>query len=174
MFKQTMFGQMIFLKQIFLGICGLSFGFLASAGVFTVLVSVGLIPRFAGKMHVARKVFALEETVVLGTICGGLFSVFSDFGHLGGYVLSQEIFGPETVLIWKWAGQIFLALGGLFAGMFVGCLALAIAEMLNSIPIFARRIGFRHGLGVAISAAALGKVTGSLIYFIKGIYTSGL
>ena len=50
----------VFLKQVFLGICGLSFGLLASAGVFTVLVSVGLIPRFAGKMHVAKKVFALE------------------------------------------------------------------------------------------------------------------
>ena len=51
----------VFLKQVFLGICGLSFGLLASAGVFTVLVSVGLIPRFAGKMHVAKKVFALED-----------------------------------------------------------------------------------------------------------------
>lgn len=58
--------------------------------------------------------------------------------------------------------------------MFVGCLALAIAEMLNSIPIFARRIGFRHGLGVAITAAALGKLLGSLIYFAKGIFLSGV
>lgn len=174
MFKQIMLDQWMLPKQIFLGVCGLSFGFLASAGVFTVLVSVGLIPRFAGKMHVARKVFALEEAVVLGTICGGLLSVFSDSVHPGGYILSREIFGPQTVAVWKWAGQFLLAFGGLFAGMFVGCLALAIAEMLNSIPIFARRIGFRHGLGVAVSAAALGKVTGSLIYFIKGIYTSGL
>ncbi len=166
--------QFIFFKQIFLGICGLSFGFLASAGVFTVLVSVGLIPRFAGKMHVAKKVFALEEAVIFGTISGSFLSVFSEYGNLGGFILSKEIFGDHTVLIWKWVGQIGLAFGGIFAGMFVGCLALAIAEMLNSIPIFARRIGFRHGLGVAVSAAALGKVAGSLIYFIKGIYTSGL
>ena len=33
---------------------------IVSAGVFTVLISVGLIPRFAGKMHVARKIFVLE------------------------------------------------------------------------------------------------------------------
>lgn len=51
----------MFLKQIFLGACGLSFGLLASAGVFTVLVSVGLIPRFAGKFHVAKKVFFLKR-----------------------------------------------------------------------------------------------------------------
>ena len=165
---------MMFLKQIFLGICGLSFGFLASAGVFTVLVSVGLIPRFAGKMHVAKKVFALEEAVVLGTLCGGFFSVFSEYGNLGAFVLSRRLLGNETMLAWKWTGTLFLAAAGFFAGMFVGCLALAIAEMLNSIPIFARRIGFRHGLGVAIAAAACGKLIGSLIYFAKGIYMSGM
>lgn len=70
----------MFLKQIFLGICGLSFGLLASAGVFTVLVSVGLIPRFAGKMHVAKKVFALEEAVVLGTLTGDFSAYFLIWG----------------------------------------------------------------------------------------------
>lgn len=54
---------------------------------------------------------------------------------------------------------------GLFAGMFIGCLALAIAEMLDSIPIFARRISFRHGLGGAILGMAAGKICGSLFYF---------
>ena len=63
-----------------MGICGLSFGLLASAGVFTVLVSVGLIPRFAGKMHVAKKVFALEEAVVLGTLTGGFSAYFLIWG----------------------------------------------------------------------------------------------
>ena len=163
----------VFLKQVFLGICGLSFGLLASAGVFTVLVSVGLIPRFAGKMHVAKKVFALEEAVVFGTLFGGFLSVFSGYGHLGGWILARQPFGESTVLVWKWIGSAVLILWGFFAGMFVGCLALAIAEMLNSIPIFARRIGFRHGLGVAISAAAFGKLLGSLLYFAKGIYMSG-
>lgn len=164
----------MFLKQVFMGMCGLSFGFLASAGVFTVLVSVGLIPRFAGKMHVARKVFALEEAVVLGTLTGGFFSLFSDWGNLGAFVLDRQIFGANTDNIWKVAGNVFLVIFGIFAGMFVGCLALAIAEMLNSIPIFTRRIGFRHGLGVAIAAAACGKLIGSLIYFAKGVFLTGV
>ena len=162
------------LKQVFLFVCGLSFGLLSSAGVFTVLVSVGLIPRFAGKMHVAKKVFALEEAVVFGTIFGGFFSVFEDYGHIGAFLLTNRIFGDATAVVVKMAGTIFLSLGGIFVGMFVGCLALAIAEMLNSIPIFTRRIGFRHGLGVAITATALGKLAGSLLYFAKGIYLSGL
>lgn len=162
------------LKQIFMGICGLSFGFLASAGVFTVLVSVGLIPRFAGKMHVAKKIFVLEEAVVFGTLTGGFFSLFSDWGCIGKLVLDRQLFGVHTDDIWKVVGNIFLIIFGIFAGMFVGCLALAIAEMLNSIPIFARRISFRHGLGVAIAAAACGKLIGSLIYFAKEIFLTGL
>lgn len=164
----------MFLKQAFLGICGLSFGLLSSAGVFTVLASVGLIPRFAGKMHVAKKVFVLEEAVVFGTLFGGFFSVFSRYGEVGKFVLSRQIFGLETVAIWKIMGNGFLILWGFFAGIFVGCLALAIAEMLDSIPIFSRRVGFRHGLGLAIAATAFGKLIGSLLYFSKGIYMSGL
>lgn len=164
----------MFLKQLYLGVTGLSFGLLASAGVFTVLVSVGLIPRFAGKMHVARKVFALEEAVVLGTICGGFTSVFSEYADIGSMVLAGQIFGTNTVMVWKWVGNLFLSLFGFLAGIFVGCLALAIAEMLNSIPIFSRRIGFRHGLGIAIIATAIGKLIGSLVYFAQGIFTTGL
>lgn len=164
----------MFLKQAFLGICGMSFGLLSSAGVFTVLASVGLIPRFAGKMHVAKKVFVLEEAVVFGTLFGGFFSVFSRYGEIGKFVLETQIFGLQTITVWRIIGNGFLILWGFFAGIFVGCLALAIAEMLNSIPIFARRVGFRHGLGLAIAAAAFGKLIGSLLYFSKGIYMSGL
>ncbi len=162
------------LKQIFLGTCGLSFGLLASAGVFTVLVSVGLIPRFAGKMHVAKKVFLLEEAVVFGTLTCGFFSVFGRYGEIGKWVLTRQPFGANTASVWKFAGNGFLCLFGFFAGIFVGCLALAIAEMLDSIPIFARRIGFRHGIGLAIAATAAGKLIGSLLYFSREIYLSGM
>ena len=74
---------------------------------------------------------------------------------------------------WYLIGTVFLLVFGVFAGIFVGCLALAIAEMLNTIPIFARRIGFRHGLGIAILAVALGKFVGSLIYFTQRVFLYG-
>lgn len=162
------------LKQILLGIIGVSSGLIVSAGVFTVLISVGLIPRFAGKMHVARKIFILEEMVVFGTLFGGFFSIFSDWGMVGEFVKKYRIFGEgATEGVWNLIGTLFLLMFGVFAGIFVGCLALAIAEMLNTIPIFARRIGFRHGLGIAILAVALGKLTGSLIYFTQQMFLYG-
>lgn len=151
---------------------------LASAGVFTVLASVGLIPRFAGKMHVANRVFMLEEAVVLGTLFCGFASVFPAWCGKGldavrKFCLEKQIFGNASPAVCRGLGSAFLIVFGLFAGMFVGCMAFAIAEMLDSIPIFARRVGFRHGLGVAVTAAALGKLAGSLLYFARGIYLSG-
>lgn len=165
---------MFFIEQILLGIIGISGGLIVSAGVFTVLISVGLIPRFAGKMHVAQKIFILEEMVIFGTLAGGFFSIFSDWGMVGKFVREHRIFGESaTEGIWNLVGTVFLLFFGVFAGIFVGCLALAIAEMLNTIPIFARRIGFRHGLGIAILAVALGKLIGSLIYFTQQVYLYG-
>ncbi len=125
-------------------------------------------------MHVARRIFVLEEMVVFGTLFGGFFSIFSDWGMIGAFVRGHNLFGSEaTEGVWNLLGMLFLLIFGTFAGIFVGCLALAIAEMLNTIPIFARRIGFRHGLGIAILAVALGKLTGSLIYFTQRVFLYG-
>lgn len=163
----------MFLRQIFLGIVGMSFGMFAAGGVFTVLISVGLIPRFAGKMHVSRKVFLFEEAVVCGTLFGDFFSVFDRYGHIGEMVIENQVFGGSTEAAWRVLGMAVLMIFGLFAGIFVGCLALAIAEMLDTIPIFSRRVGFRHGLGIAVLAMALGKAAGSLLYFAKAVYLHG-
>ena len=164
----------MFIRQLLLFLIGISSGLIVSAGVFTVLISVGLIPRFAGKMHVARKIFVLEEMVVCGTLVGGFFSIFRDWGMVGEFVREHELFGRNaTQGVWNFIGTLFLMLFGVFAGIFVGCLALAIAEMLNTIPVFARRVGFRHGLGIAILAVALGKLIGSLIYFTQQVYLYG-
>lgn len=161
-------------KQIFLGIIGISSGILVSAGVFTVLLAVGLVPRFAGKTHTGRKIFLYEEMVVLGTLAGDFLSVFTDYGYLGEWIRQELLFGASTVRVWRLISGVIVAAFGLFAGVFVGCLALAIAEMLNSIPILTRRIGYRHGLGIMVLAIALGKLTGSLLYFAKHIFEAGL
>ena len=81
--------------------------------------------------------------------------------------------------MWEWVrkGQVFgslqtacgngLALRGnrirRIRRDFVGCLALAIAEMLNTIPILHGESSSRHGLGFAVLSVALGKMVGSLI-----------
>lgn len=146
----------------FLIMAGVSYGLLAAAGVFTVLVAVGLVPRFAGRTHTADRVILYEEMVIFGTIFGCILTVFSRYCQIGAWW--QQRF-PEQQRIWLGTGTFLQAVFGIFSGMFIGCLALAIAEMLDSIPIFARRISFRHGIGLAVLSMAAGKLCGSLLYF---------
>ena len=149
-------------KLFFLGMCGICFGIMTSAGVFTVLSAVSLVPRFIGKTHSAKAVILYENMIILGTTVGGLFSVFADRVRLGDVVLTTMQI-PET--IWNGLVNLFLSIVGFFSGMMTGCLALAIAEMLDSIPIFTRRVSFRHGLGIVILCMAAAKAMGSLFYF---------
>ncbi len=165
---------MILMENVLLGVVGLAAGLGVSGGVFTTLIAVGLIPRFAGKTHTAKHIFLYEEMVVCGTLFGGLISVFFPFLKIADWVAQVKKDGTISFVnewmlgIYPYFEVAFLVIYGLFAGIFVGCLALAIAEMLDSIPIFARRMKFRHGVGIVILCMAIGKTIGSLIYFWNG------
>lgn len=157
-------------KQILLALVGFSAGLLVSAGVFTVLLSVGLVPRFAGKTHTNNRVFLYEEMIVFGTILGTVLSIFSDWTYFGAKLHTVFTSGSLPLILWDLFALVFVIAFGLYAGIFVGCLALAIAEMLDSIPIFARRISFRHGVGLAVLFVSLGKFLGSLLYFSRHFF----
>lgn len=150
------------MRLVLLVFCGICFGIITSAGVFTVLSAVGLVPRFIGKTHSAKEVMLYENMIILGTTVGGIFSVLGDEMQLGNLVTGRL---GVSMDVWEGVTNVILAAGGLFSGMLVGCLALAIAEMLDSIPIFTRRVSFRHGLGIVVLAIAIGKLFGSLFYF---------
>lgn len=151
---------MMWIREIILAILGGCFGLMVAGGVFTVLFVVGMIPRFAGKTETARYEVLYEEFIIAGSAAGCILSVFQFPYQLG--ELTRQL--PDTV--YQILVFIVLAVIGVFSGMFVGCLALALAEMIDSIPIFTRRIGFRQGLGVAVIAIALGKLCGSFLYFV--------
>lgn len=146
----------------------LGFGLLSSGGVFTVFVTVGLVPRFADKTHTATKIVLYENSIVAGTIFGCLFSVYPDF--------FTKIIGQAACMSvpgWDVWGNLILAVFGIFAGMFVGCFAIAIAEMLNTIPIFTRRVSLGKGVGIVMLCLALGKTVGALIYFYQRLGYKG-
>lgn len=160
----------MFSRYLFLAFVGLCFGLFVSGGVFTVLLSVGLIPRFAGKTNTANRIFLYEEMVIWGLLFGTLCSIFLERLPIGQMLVERNFISEAGLVQW---GTIFLIVYGLFAGIFVGSLAIAIAEMLDSIPIFTRRIGFRIGLGIVMTTIAIGKICGSLFYFIEQMYHYG-
>lgn len=151
------------LKTLFIWITGISSGMMVSAGVFTVLFVVGLVPRFAGRTNTARCEIFYEECIVFGSILAGALSVFPMKGSIGQLMTGVSLKGPVL------SGLLILI--GIFAGIFVGCLSIALAEVLDGIPIFARRVKLKKGLSIVVLSVALGKVVGSLIYFMMGFFT---
>ncbi|MCQ2539383.1 MAG: stage V sporulation protein AB [Acetatifactor sp.] len=153
-------------KMIWISVLGASYGLLSAAGVFTALAAVGLVPRFAGRTRTVAYGLKYESMVVLGAVTGCIFSVFDRYCQIGAWGRRQFPGMEEAVVAAGILGQICY---GFFAGCFVGCLALAIAEMLDSIPILGRRIGFRQGIGIAVFSMACGKLAGALFYFVFGL-----
>ena len=143
-------------KLILLWIVGISSGIMVSAGVFTVLFVVGLVPRFAGRTDTAWCELFYEECLIFGALLADVLSVFPIEGSLGS--------GPHILL------TVLLIFIGVFAGIFVGCLSIALSEVLDGIPIFARRMRLKMGVSIAVFAVAVGKIAGSLYYFINGFF----
>ena len=66
-------------------------------------------------------------------------------------------------------GNVALGIFGLASGIFVGCLVMSLAETLKALPVINRRIRLAVGLQYVILSVALGKLVGSLVYFMKGM-----
>jgi len=135
---------MMWMKEIFLGFVGLASGAAISAGVFSFIISIGVVPRIIGKSRTAADIIVYEDAVLLGGTFGNLFSMFSWQLHLG-----------------IWLVVVF----GLSAGIFTGCLAVALAEILNTFPIMFKRFGIKEGLSWLLFFMALGKSFGALYFY---------
>ena len=104
--------------------------------------------------------------VILGGTVGNIVYLFADD--------MQKVFlraGQEQVMAAE-GGMFFLGcliqiFYGIGAGIFVGCLAMALAEGLKVIPIMIGRIRLEAGLPYVLLAVALGKMAGSLYYFAR-------
>lgn len=138
-------------KYIILGITAFGGGAIISAAVFALISSTGVITRMAGKTHTGKHVRKYETAVIVGGAWWNLFWVFSIRMHL-----------PANIT------EVLQPLMGLTQGVFVGCLAVSLAEALNATAIFARRVKLRVGLSFIILAVAVGKVIAAIIQFTNG------
>lgn len=137
----------MWVKQIIMALIGLSAGSIVAGGLFGFIVSLGVVSDFADRTGTANRIGLYEDAVTLGGIAGNL-------------VLLYEI--PLTAI------SPLLGIFGIFSGIFVGCWALALAEVLNVFPIFLRRINVTKGIGFIILGIAIGKVLGASAYFFFG------
>lgn len=134
----------MWIREIGLGLVGLSGGFAVSAAVFAFVITLGVIPRFAGKTHTSGYVLTYETVIFFGGFFGNLVSLFSIPVPLG------------QILLWAF---------GLSAGIYTGCLAVALAEILNAFPIMFRRMKMKVGQDWVLVAMALGKMAGAFYFY---------
>lgn len=141
------------LNHIILAIVAFSSGIGVAAGTFAFFLVIRVLPRMIQKAGLAHKVIRIENTVIKGILVGTVWSLFS----------------WKKRLIFILLGKSLLTIYGISAGIFAGCIAVALAEILDTFPIFFRRIKIRNELlEPLLFVMALGKMIGSLFYFLTG------
>lgn len=128
---------------------GVSSGLAVGSGFVAFLTVMGIIPRLTQLTKTMKMIRHYEWAVVTGAI----------FGTIGS--LQDPIIGISAY---------FLIPLGFTDGVFVGMLAAALTEVLNVIPIIAKRIRLDGKVVYLIMAIVLGKIFGSLFQWVYFIY----
>lgn len=147
-------------QQIFLAVVGLSAGVAAAGGLFAFIVELGVVADFADRTHTGDRLLFYETSVALGGILGNLFYVFV----LGSPSFMQQL--SEGAFFS--AGSGLLGVFGIFSGIFVGCWAMALAEILNVFPVFMRRARIVRYITAFTISVAVGKGLGAGLFFFRG------
>lgn len=129
--------------EIILIFIGISCGIMVGAGVISILILVGIIPRMAQISNTKKYISFYERLLIIGSIIGSLISI-QNFTFKIGLV-----------------GVIFI---GVCYGVFVGFLSSGLTEVLEYIPIVSRRLNISYSyLKYLIISLIFGKVIGSFI-----------
>ena len=139
------------LRYIILVIIGISSGTLVAGGVAALLTSVGVVTRVAYHTGTSKKIVHYENCIIAGSIIGNAVVIYEPRMNL------QSV----TPLVWI----PLITLMGICMGIFVGCLAMSLAEALDVSSISFRRLEISHYLWMVILAVAIGKFAGNILYF---------
>ncbi len=142
---------MTILKSIVLILMGFGGGVVIAGAVFAFIAIIGIVPRLAQKTNTEKYIKFYEEAIIWG-----------------------GIFGTSTMLIDYCipVGSFVVLLFSLCIGIFYGCLAVSLAEILDVVPILSRRGRIKEGMMYFVFSIAFGKMVGSLLYyFVPGFFT---
>ncbi len=143
----------MFLKSLILIGVGLCSGLGVAAGTFAFFLVIKVLPRMVQKTKLEHKTISIENTVIKGILFGTVLSLFT----------------WKKRLLFAILGRTLLTVYGLCAGIYAGAIAVALAEILDTFPIFFRRLKLKEGLcEPLVFSMALGKTLGSLFYFLMG------
>lgn len=140
----------MFWKYLLIIVIGLASGSVIAGGVFAFITIIGIIPRIAQRTRTQKYITVYETAITIG-------------GVFGATTIGIDYYLP--------IGNILVAIYSLAIGIFVGCLAVALAETIDVIPILSRRVGLQEGIAIFLIMIALGKMLGSILYYVvPGFY----
>jgi stage V sporulation protein AB len=140
------------LKYILLILLGFGAGNVIAGAVFAFIAIIGVVPRLAQKTRTEKYIRIYENAIITGGIIG-TSSLMINY--------RIPLYAPLVVIL------CFLI------GVFYGCLAVSLAEVLDVIPILTRRGGLKKGIKYFIIAIALGKLVGAILYYyVPGFYAN--
>ncbi len=141
------------MSHIFMFIASFFAGSAVSAGTFAFIIVIGIMPRILRRSKMTD-VLLLENVIIAGVIAGNLLSLWD-----------KKLFTFPYLV-----GHLIVVVYGVCTGMFVGCMSVALAEILHTFPIIFRRTKLKIGLSAVVYAMAVGKLVGSLFYFLMGYF----
>ena len=147
----------MWIRQLGLGMFGFTAGIAVATGVFAFILVIGVVPRMIAKTQMADKTRMQETVISISVVTMGFLSVSP-------WLALYKVPVPSIL------AQGLLLLYGLGAGIFVGCVAAALAEIVKTLPSMFRRARLKKGLCYVLWAMALGKVAGSFFYFLNGYF----
>lgn len=140
---------MQFFLYILYALIALSAGLGIAFGYMSLVVSVGIVRNVIRTFKIADYKMILIIGLILGLTLGSICTMDLNFHLLlGNY------------------GKFIAGFCGIFYGVFVGYLALGLAEVFDVIPVLDNRLGFRSNVKLIVLTCAIGKMLGSLTYFI--------
>lgn len=137
---------MTLLVEAMEAVVGLAGGVAVGSGLVAFLTVLDIIPRLTVLTRSVNRVHWYEGALVMGAV----IATWLDFRD--------------------WHGQDWMMVAvpvvGLIAGCFIGLLAAGLTEVLNVLPILAKRLGMQSLLPWLLLAMILGKMIGSLFQWL--------
>lgn len=135
--------MMTIVQHLLLVLIGLAGGITIGSGLVALLIVLDLVPRLAQLARAYRPSFIYESAIIGGALYGVVADDFDLRVHLPLLVTMPFI--------------------GALLGIFVGMLAAALTEVVNVLPIIARRLRLERYIALFVVALVFGKIVGSLL-----------
>lgn len=132
-------------NSILLTLIGFSGGIVIGSAFIAVIVLLNIIPRLAQMTRTEKFIYIYEKVMIVSVVLITLLDFFD---------VSLKI------------SEIYLIPIGLVMGIFIGILAAALAEVINVVVVFERRVKVKDYIIYILIAIALGKTVGSLIQWL--------